>query len=153
MYIDRAVSCIPMATFKQGVPAGQVAFASLDSDALGCIWGFPSVTDSTSTSGWIIWWWGNQGTAQGRVGRCRSIVVPKFKKSGGQNIEVVIPLQTILSSQVVLDCERISKAQLDHVLFLLTQLACSGGWSELNLAFQVFRNGRFGGWKSNINPN
>jgi hypothetical protein len=79
--------------------------------------------------------------------------VPEFKESGRQNIEVVIPLQTILSSQVVLDCERIPKAQLDHVLFLLTQLTCSGGWSKLNLAFQVFGNGRFGGWKSNIDPN
>jgi len=79
--------------------------------------------------------------------------VPEFKERGGQNFDVIIPIKAVFSSQIVLDCECIAKAQLDQVLFLLTQLARSGIGGELNLAFQVFGNGRFCRRKSNIDPN
>ena len=76
----------------------------------------------------------------------------EFKEIGRQNVEVVIPIQTIFSSQIVLDCESKAKAQLDRVLLLLTQLTCGGGGGELYLTFQIFRNGRFGGRKCNVDP-
>lgn len=77
----------------------------------------------------------------------------EFEERGWQNVKIVLPIQTIFSSQVVLDGEGVTEAQPDEVLFLPAQLTSGGGGGELDLAFQVFRNGRFSRGKGNTDPN
>lgn len=77
----------------------------------------------------------------------------EFRERGWKNIKIVIPIQTIFPSQIMLDSERVTKAQPDEILFLLAQLARSGGRGELNLAFQVVGYGGFSGRKGDTNPN